>query len=190
MTFQWAAFTGQLDPLHAVLAGLTLLFLILFLAGKKRPKPKAPIVDAQAATQESTQVKETTPPAPPSKDAAFQLLSLFQQEGRLIDFLHEDLTGFSDEEIGAAARVVHQGSRKVLDQYFSLSPVRKEAEESSLTLEASFDNRAIQLTGQVTGEAPYKGTLIHKGWQVDDCRLPQLAKGHSSHILAKAEVEL
>src|SRR5688572_25231603 len=52
------------------------------------------------------------PPAPePPKlhaaptESALQLLGLLQREGRLLDFLMEDMSGYADAEIGAAARV-------------------------------------------------------------------------------------
>src|SRR5262249_23557231 len=44
--------------------------------------------------------------------SALTLLAAFQREGRLVDFLQQEIAGFSDEEIGAAARVVHGGCRK------------------------------------------------------------------------------
>src|SRR4051812_2683242 len=51
------------------------------------------------------------------------ILSMLQREGRLIDFLQEDVAAFSDSEVGAAARVVHEGCRKVVRQYLALEPV-------------------------------------------------------------------
>ena len=70
-------------------------------------------------------------------------------------------------------RVVHAGSQKTLNNYFSLSPIRTEDEESPITLAAGFNASAVRLTGNVVGEAPFTGTLIHKGWKVDSCHLPQ-----------------
>ena len=40
------------------------------------------------------------PPARP--DATLHLLALLQREGRLIDFCEEEISGFSDAEVGAA----------------------------------------------------------------------------------------
>src|SRR4051812_30127509 len=73
------------------------------------------------------------PPAPPAEATALQLLALLQREARLVDFLEEDIAGFSDAEVGAAARVVHEGGRRVLRENFSLEPVRREAEGAALT---------------------------------------------------------
>jgi hypothetical protein len=123
-------------------------------------------------------------------DAALQLLGLLQQDGRFIDFIQEDIAGFSDAEIGAAARVVHEGCRKVLREHFTLEAVRTESEGTRVTLETGFDATALRLTGNVVGEPPFTGTLTHKGWVAMETKLPKLAAGHNVNILAPAEVEL
>ncbi len=135
-----------------------------------------------------------TPPAPPPAaaptTAALQLLGLLQREARFIDFVEEDLATYSDADIGAAGRVVHEGCRKVLREHFQIAPVRSEAEGSRVTLPAGFDASAIRLTGNVVGQAPFTGTLGHRGWRVTGSELPQLAPGHDASVLAQAEVEL
>jgi Domain of unknown function (DUF2760) len=122
--------------------------------------------------------------------AALQLLGLLQQDGRFIDFIQEDIAGFSDADIGAAARVVHEGCRKVMREHFTLEAVRGEAEGTPVTLEPGFDAAALRLAGNVVGEPPFRGTLTHKGWIAKQTRLPKLAVGHKVNILAPAEVEL
>ena len=122
--------------------------------------------------------------------AALQLLSLLQREARLVDFVQEDIAAYSDAEIGAAARVVHEGCRKVLREHFSIQPLRSETEGSRLTLPEGFDAAAVRVTGNVVGKAPFTGTLSHRGWRATDTRLPKLAAGHDAAILAQAEVEL
>ncbi|WP_133513165.1 DUF2760 domain-containing protein [Candidatus Thiosymbion oneisti] len=123
-------------------------------------------------------------------NAGLQLLGLLQQEGRFIDFLEEDVGTYSDAEIGAAARVVHEGCKKTLGQHFTIEAVRAEAEGTRVTLAEGFDASAVQLTGNVVGQAPFTGSLVHRGWQVTETRLPQVAAGHDLTILAPAEVEL
>jgi len=123
-------------------------------------------------------------------ESALQLLSLLQQEGRFIDFLQENVSAYADAEIGGAARVVHEGCRKALHACLDIVPVRTEAEGSRLTLPAGFDPAATRLTGNVVGQPPFTGTLMHRGWQVTAIKLPQLAEGHNVKILAPAEVEL
>jgi len=126
--------------------------------------------------------------APP--DSALQLLGLLQQKGRLVDFLQEEVGAFSDEQVGAAARVVHEGCRQVLDEHFTLEPVRAEAEGSRVTLQKGFDASAVRLVGNLVGEPPFSGTLTHRGWRVRELRLPKIASGHDTHVVASAEVEL
>lgn len=123
-------------------------------------------------------------------DAALQLLGLLQREARLIDFTQEDLGQYSDADIGGVARVLHEGCRKVLREHFSIAPVRPEAEGSRITLPAGFDAGAVRLTGNVVGQAPFTGTLCHRGWRATETRLPRLAEGHDLSVLAQAEVEM
>ncbi|AKF11089.1 DUF2760 domain-containing protein [Sandaracinus amylolyticus] len=139
---------------------------------KKKPEPEKPVL------------REATP------DAALQLLALLQREGRFVDFLEEDVASFSDAQVGAAARVVHEGCRKALREHVPLEPVRSEDEGAKLTLDKGFDAKAIRLTGNVVGEPPFKGTLAHRGWRAKDVKLPKMAEGHDARVIAPAEVEL
>jgi len=126
--------------------------------------------------------------APP--DAALLLLSLLQKEGRFIDFLQEDVQNYSDQEIGSAARVVHQGCQRVLREHMRIEPVRPEAEGNAITLERGFDPAEIRPTGHVVGDPPFRGTLVHRGWRATEVRLPQVANSRDVRILAAAEIEL
>jgi len=139
----------------------------------------------------------TAAPAPgpsvlkePSPDAALQLLALLQRDARLIDFVGEDLSGYADAQIGAAARLVHEGCAKVLREHFSLVPVREEAEGSRVTLQPGFDAAAVRVTGNVVGQPPFAGSLRHRGWRVTEVRLPKLAEQHDARVVAPAELEL
>ncbi len=122
--------------------------------------------------------------------AALQLLSILQREGRFVDFVQDDLSGASDADIGAAARVVHEGCRKGLKDYVAFEAVRSEDEGSRVELPAGFDAARHRVTGNVQGEPPYTGTLAHHGWQASDFKLPTLSDAHDPTILAPAEVEL
>lgn len=141
-------------------------------AAEVKPQPVAP------------SLKEASP------DSALQLLGLLQQEGRFIDFIEEDVAQFPDAEIGAAVRVVHEGCRKVLHEHMITEPVRNEPEGAHVTLEAGFDPSTVRLTGNVVGQPPFRGTIIHRGWQVKEVTLPKLTEGHDVKILAPAEIEL
>ncbi|MCX7257678.1 MAG: DUF2760 domain-containing protein [Polaromonas sp.] len=156
------------------------------------PAPAAPM-PVPVPTPTATPAPVAAAPAAPkeaSADAALQLLALLQREARLIDFTQEDLSAYTDADIGGPARLVQQGCAKVLREHFTLAPVRAEAEGSRITLNDGFDARAIQLTGNVVGQAPFKGVLSHRGWRATDTRLPKLADSHDASVLAQAEVEL
>ena len=129
-------------------------------------------------------------PEPPPADPALQLLALFQREGRLVDFLEQDIAAFKDEEIGAAARVVHEGCRKALRAHAELEPVRKEEEGAKVELAEGFSPAEVKLSGDVKGSGPYKGVLRHRGWRAKELRLPVPAAGYDPHVLAPAEIEL
>ncbi|MEH6435065.1 DUF2760 domain-containing protein [Massilia sp. DD77] len=146
--------------------------------------PVAPVAPAPAPTPAAAPLRAPTP------DSALQLLSLFQREARLIDFAQENLSAYADADIGAAARVVHEGCARVLREHFTIEPVRVEAEGARITLEEGFDAASVRLTGNVVGQAPFKGTLSHRGWRASKVTLPQLAEKHDARVLAPAEVEL
>ena len=152
--------------------------------GQGVAQPQPPMPEAPKAVVVPRPLREA-----PS-DAALQLLGLLQRDGRLIDFAEENLTGYSDADIGAAARLVHEGCRKVLREHFTIEPVRPEAEGSRITLNEGFDASAIRLTGNVVGKPPFSGSLSHRGWRVADVRLPKLTENHDASVCAQAEVEL
>lgn len=169
-------------------ARLSLAFKVLF--------------DAECAQRlQRAAAGETPPPPAPAPaaapflqraapDAALQLLGLLQRDGRFIDFLEEEVTQYTDAQVGAAARVVHEGCRKALREHVVLHPVRTEQEGARITLAPGFDAGAIRLTGNVSGQPPFTGTLVHRGWRVAEVKLPQLSATHDTRILAPAEVEL
>lgn len=192
---------GTVVLLLLILSVLLLLMVISRMRCKKKsailqatpaPEPTVKIVEKivevekliQAPAPEPVVLKEATP------DAALQLLGLLQKEARFIDFIKEDIASFSDADIGVAARVVHEGCNKAINEHFTLVTVRSEQEGSKITLPEGFDAAAVRLTGNIVGTAPFTGTLVHKGWQVTGIRLPKLTSGHNVTIVAPAEVEL
>ena len=130
--------------------------------------------------------------APPEKAHASGLfvLSVLQQEGRLIDFLQQEVSAFSDEDVGAAARVVHGGCRKALQRLAAVQPVVKSEEGATIEVPSGFDATRYRLTGNVTGQPPFKGTLKHHGWVATDLKFPTLAENLDYRGIAPAEVEL
>ncbi|WPL17749.1 hypothetical protein Thiowin_02788 [Thiorhodovibrio winogradskyi] len=140
--------------------------------------------DARPALVKTAELEK----APP--DSALLLLSLLQKEGRFIDFMQEDVGSYSDQDVGAAARVVHEGCGKVLREHLHIAPVREETEGSQVRLEPGFNPAEVRPTGQVVGEPPFTGSLVHRGWRATKIQLPQVASSRDLHILAAAEVEL
>lgn len=161
-------------------------------AAEAAPPPPTTTATPRIALTEVKPEELPATAAPARRDVtpALQLLAIMQREGRLIDFLQEDMASFSDAEIGAAARVVHEGCRKGLKEYLELAPVRTEAEGAAVVLERGFDPSRTRITGSPAGDPPFRGRLAHHGWLVKDIRLPTLAAGHDPSVVAPAEVEI
>jgi hypothetical protein len=151
------------------------------------PEPKATAEDSHGMAKASEPDEVSTLSA---SRGALQVLALLQRQGRLIDFVQQDIAGFSDADVGAAARVVHEGCRKALGSLTAISAVRGESEGSPVALEPAFDQGSIKLVGDVRGTGPYQGVLRHKGWRASTLNLPQFVGEHDPHVLAPAEVEL
>ena len=145
-----------------------------------------------APTPAAAPASAPAPTLPPERVNASGLLvlSLLQREGRLIDFLQENVASFSDAEVGAAARVVHAGCKKALAEHFTVEPVLKDAEGATVTLPAGFDAGRIRITGNVAGQPPFRGALKHHGWVASAVRLPSVSETLDPRVLAPAEVEL
>lgn len=132
--------------------------------------------------------KPPTPPKPSGEPV--RLLTLLQREGRLLDFLLEDVQSYGDEQIGAAVRDIHRSCQKALKEHLTLEPVLKAPEGATVTVPAGFDPSAIRLTGNVTGQPPFQGTLQHHGWRVSAIKLAKPAEGQDEFVIHPAEVEL
>ncbi len=126
----------------------------------------------------------------PRERGALLLLALLQREGRFVDFLQQEVTDFDDEQVGAAARVVHEGCRRALKGHLEVAPIRDEAEGDKVTLEDGYDVQANKLVGNVSGKPPYKGAVQHRGWRAERLQLPSEVGDHDPSVLAQAEVEL
>lgn len=142
-------------------------------------------------------VKASSIPAPPPpppvvkvSDGALQLLGILQRDSRIVDFLMEDISGYSDEQVGGAMRGVHEQCRVSLDRYFKLSPVIDGVEGTFTKLDSAIEKRT-KLIGNVpaSGKAP-GGLLRHKGWRVEKIDLPKTAAGEDLMIVALAEIEI
>jgi hypothetical protein len=164
------------------LTAAPVIFTVL-LAFLVRQRPAAtPTTSAPASTP-----AESGPPSPAS---ALRLLALLQQEGRLLDFIAEDIDGYSDEQVGTAVRSIHAGCRKALRERVELGRILPDEDGSSVVVAKGFDPAAIRLTGNVIGEPPFRGTLQHGGWRVTTLSLPESPGAADPHIIAPAEVEI
>ena len=117
------------------------------------------------------------------------LLGLLQEQGRLVDFLEEDLAPYPDDQIGGAVRAIHEGCRKALHAQFALEPVLRGAEGEDVTVDAGFDAAEVRLTGNVAGAPPFRGVLRHGGWRATSASLPE-RQGLDPRVIAPAEVEI
>ena len=121
---------------------------------------------------------------------SLHLLSLLQREGRLLDFLEEDLDDYDDEQIGAAVRNIHENSKKVIHKYLAPKCILDEEEGDEITINPGFSPEEIKLTGNISGDPPFKGILRHKGWRSGRFDMPSISTSKKSEIIAPAEVEI
>lgn len=151
------------------------------LAGKPAPRP---------AVEEAPKPRPAAKPEP-QRSEALNFLAALQREARFVDFIQEPLDGYADAQIGAAARQVHDDCRRVLERLFGLRGVVDQPEGSEVDVPAGFDAGRFRLTGNVTGTPPFRGRLVHHGWEAAQCQLPAwTGSAASARVVAPAEVEL
>jgi hypothetical protein len=117
-----------------------------------------------------------------------QLLAILQRDSRLVDFLMEDVSGYADDQIGAAVRELHDQCRDALARYVGLAPVIDGVEGTFA--KAPGDAAAVKFVGNVPAKPPAGGTLRHKGWRAVKVDLPALAAKQDASIVAPAEIEI
>ena len=132
-----------------------------------------------------------TPAAPPKPSAEpLWLLAVLQREGRLLDFLLEDVDAYSNDQIGAAVRDIHRQCQKALKDHLDFEPVMNKAEGEAVIVAPGFDPSAIRLTGNVAGQPPFHGTLRHHGWRIKQLKLAKPPEGQDQFVVQPAEVEI
>jgi hypothetical protein len=145
----------------------------------------------EAAKIASAQTVRIERPKPPIRSDAVTLLATLQREARFVDLVQESLDGYTDAQVGAAARDVLRDCRKVLERLFALKPVLGQDEGAAAEVPAGFDAGRFRLTGNVAGEGPFRGRLVHPGWEAARCELPAWSGSEASaRVVAPAEVEL
>lgn len=139
-----------------------------------------PVVEASKAVESRGEVEVIT------------LLGVLQEKGRLLDFLMDDITAYSDAQVGGAARVVHQGCTAVLKEYFEVVPVEETKEGGQVTVPSDAPDGTYRLSGKVEGEGPFTGKLVHKGWKTEKVKLPRLIVAEKGTLpaIAPAQVEV
>ncbi len=148
-----------------------------------------PHVRPELPTPPPLQLPAKVAPPRPRTDAALQFLAVLQREGRLIDFLTQDVAAFSDGDVGAAARVVHQGCSKALRDHATVEPILHEEEGVRIAVTRE-QLPMVKLVGNVQGQAPYQGTVRHQGWRISKLSLAEPVGDVDLSIVAPAEVEL
>ncbi|HAK96426.1 MAG TPA: DUF2760 domain-containing protein [Planctomycetes bacterium] len=123
-------------------------------------------------------------------EGAARLLACLQQDGRLVDFLREDIDGYDDAQVGAAARSMHRSCRRALDKVVTLAAVIEGRERSPVTVPEGFDALAITIEGNLGARPPLRGVLLHPGWKAVSVALPPVARGRDPALIAPAEVEV
>ncbi len=120
------------------------------------------------------------------------LLGVFQEKGRLVDFLMEDITPFSDAEVGSVARAVHQGCKAAMNEHFHIEAICPEGEGATVTIPAAYAADEFRLVGNLAGEAPFTGKVVHKGWRTTSVKLPRVLNADKDHlpVIAPAQVEI
>jgi hypothetical protein len=167
------------------LLGLLLALFVLVLSFLGRPEPSATRAPAPGLVVQ--------PPAPSANQAETEIaafLALLQEKGRLVDFLMEDITPYDDAQVGAAARVIHQGCTEVLRENFKITAVSEVEEGSQVTVPAGYAAADYRFIGKLGGNPPFTGKLIHKGWKTEYVKLPRTTTTDRLPAIAPAEVEI
>jgi hypothetical protein len=186
-----AAVLPVAEPIRQYLPPATLALAVLVLIGVfAQPRQEIPLRTPSAE------------PARPAAAAAAQasradaeivhFLAMLQEKGRLVDFLMDDINAYSDAQVGAAARVVHAGCKGVLQEHFTINPVRPEPEGSTVQVPAGYSAGEYRLVGKIAGAAPFSGVLVHRGWKTSTVKLPQSLRNAADRLpaIAPAEVEV
>jgi hypothetical protein len=177
-----------------LILAIRIFFRVLF---DVRSAPQvADLLDhSNAADTAPKPVRAEPPPEPQKKphlrSEAITLLAALQREARFLDIVKEPLDGYDDAQIGAAARDVLRDCGQLLERIFAVRPLADQPEGSSLETPPGYDTACYRLTGNVQGEPPFRGQIVHPGWQATRCALPQWSGNEASaRVLAPIEMEI
>ena len=89
----------------------------------------------------------------------------------------EDISAYSDDQVGAAVRDLHQQCRDSLNRYLRLGPVIDGVEGSPTKLDTN-DPATVKLLGNVPASGKASGGLLrHKGWKAEKIDLAAARAG-------------
>jgi hypothetical protein len=174
-------------------AVLLVIFGVILLTRKGDPVARDLAARMQRDADFAQKVQALLQPPPPPKPSGepLRLLALLQREGRLVDFLMTDnIQAADNDQIVVAVKDLQPKWKAALLKYLELGPVRPEPEQTTVEVPPGFDPSAVQLTGNVTGKPPFRGTLIHAGWRVQAIKVPKPPEGQDEFVVQPAEVEL
>lgn len=161
--------------------------LLVAILGNRGQAAATPALKTEAAKPASIPVVANQADA-----EVVNFLATMQEKGRLVDFLMDDVTSYTDAQVGAAARVVHAGCRAALMEHFAIRRVRDEPEGSTVSVPQGYAADEYRLVGKISGDPPFSGRLVHAGWKTESVKLPRVLKTSDDRFptIAPAEVEL
>lgn len=174
-------------------AAFRAFFGILF--GGKLPDSVARAFGYSKTSARRAEPEKKAEPAVKTSDGAMQVLGLLQRDARLVDFLMEDISAYTDDQVGAAVRNVHAHAQESLRKYLKLGPVIDGVEGTFAKPESAGalakDAAAVKFIGNLPAQGrPAGGTLRHKGWYAVDVNLPAIPAKSNPAVIAPAELEV
>jgi hypothetical protein len=176
--------------LNRIVLAFRCFFALLF-GGALSPEIISDLGLSSKPVKPAAPEKPAAPPPPAFKpaDGALQMLGILQRDSRIIDFLMEDITGYDDEQVGAAVRAMQVAARDALVRYVSLTPVI-DGVENTFVKPPSKDPSVVKFVGNVPAAGADGGTLRHKGWRATSVSLPPLNPKQDTNVIAPAEIEV
>ena len=175
-----------------ILQAFSVFFKVLFnrdFAAQMRQLPHAGALPAPTPSATPKAAPARAKPKPPARNDALTLLAALQREARFVDIVMEPLDDYTDAQVGAATRDVLRDCGQTLKRLFAIVPVVDANEGDSHETPAEVDAARYRLTGNVTGQPPHRGQLVHHGWQATQCELPKWSGSEGSAMIV-APVEL
>lgn len=182
--------SGMLPWLLIPTVGPLVVLLALLIGARGGAKAGAGVGAGAAGAETAVERKDAAAPRLPPEASGLKLLATLQEEARLVDFVREDITAYSDEQVGAAVRGIHAALRKALDERLDIAPILAGEEGDEVEVPGDLPPDQLRLTGRPPSAVPFRGVLRHAGWRAVGVRLPSPTPGSDPAVLAPAEVEV